>query len=616
MPATHVGCQAGPNATAVEQLNGLASLHTRIRLGQASLADELRLRADTLQLPPGAQVDAQHTRQSLASRTAAVPWTHDFIGTWAGLHIAGRDADGVLWTRQQLAASCVLQCCAGHSSHGGSCASFSLQQLENSGDHLFVARAFSTRRREWKPEFLLHRGPSGEDDSVGTSAKLSANSDPLLAAALGNMGGLETLLVFDVKSASGGGGCVIPVGGAISFRWAPSSHAVLVLKHGGLARLNLHPYPPDATPTQLASWVTALPPSLPHRPRMVLVPGVGAVRRTLWVAHTACRSVAPTGIVFSLAAYSLTDLRLLGHQELHFVGYASKQLGSLDASRTALAFGFKRCTWVYRLAGLHVGPLLFRADGLCRAHLNPDGRFMAGICVTGSRPTVKVLDARDGRCLATVSHRDLCVQTESALTILGAVWGHGGQLLVRSALEDEEDGPHTHCRGHAQRTSLLMETRAVAECGCLRACITAAAACNARCPIKAHSLTASSVAASWVQRAPCIHPLPHFAEHCKHAPQKAAGQAAWCLRCQPQKIWSYIKEGERPAGQCTACCGVSHGYRAWMLASRARGESAAACCCRPAALPASLADVLLALPPAHAPVLSSSSAAVSAVQQL
>ena len=199
MPRKHLGSQAAPDATALEQLDGLASLHARIRLGQASLADELRLEAETLHLPLGADVDAQHTRQSWATQTAAVPWTDNAEGT-DGLHIAGRDAAGGVWSQELPAGGLILECCAGFSSRGGLCATFSLQQHKDSDDHLFVARTFSTRRREWKHEIMLHRGAPGVEDSVGTSVKLSAAGSPLLAAALGNVGGLKTLLVFNVKN--------------------------------------------------------------------------------------------------------------------------------------------------------------------------------------------------------------------------------------------------------------------------------------------------------------------------------------------------------------------------------------------------------------------------------
>ena len=176
---------------------------------------------------------------------------------------------------------------------------------------------------------------------------------------------------------------------------------------------------------------------------MVLIPGVGAIHRTLWVAHTVSLSRplrAPNGIVVSLAAFSPTDLSLRVTQEVHVVGSFSK-LGSLHACRTALAFGFNSCTCVFRLAGPCVGPLLFKAEGLCRAQLNADGCFMAGLCVASDPHAVKVLDATNGRCLATVSHSDLSVGTQSAceLTVLGAVWCSDGQLLIRSALEDRDE---------------------------------------------------------------------------------------------------------------------------------------------------------------------------------
>ena len=179
MPRKHLSSQAGPDATALQRLNALASLNARLRQGQASvsLARKLHLAADDLELDEGEELDAQHARISLASGTAIVPWTCETGGADpAGVLVTSRRADGTLWTRPQSAAGSILQCAVGLCAKSTHCARLTLQappEEDMSEDHLFVARGFSVHRRCWKQEVLLHQGPSAEHDSVGESLRLS-----------------------------------------------------------------------------------------------------------------------------------------------------------------------------------------------------------------------------------------------------------------------------------------------------------------------------------------------------------------------------------------------------------------------------------------------------------
>ena len=431
VPRGHLGSQAAPRATALEQLNGLARQHARVRLGRPSLAGELRLHADELQLQPGAEICAHHTRQSLASRHAVVPWFCDDDET-SGVLVAGRDVNGAAWICEQPAAGGLI--CGGHCNRGRFCATMSLRDTAH-GEHRFVACAFSNRCRRWQPEIELHRCKQCERDDVGESVKLSACSKPLLAAALGRIGGQATLLVADLTQRSG---FVVPVAGATAFRWAPGSHAVLLLKPGGLARLNLHPRPVSV------SWVSPFPAAAHGKPCMVLAPGSG--HRTLWVAHLLAASKTATCV--SLAAIDPGDLSVLSTRELEVTGREGRPCG-LDASRRALALGFMRCTCVYGLSGQQaVGPFLFRAEGLAHGRFSPDGCFLAGLLYVLDIPTrVAVLDARCGSCLATVAASDLGPLSgrRLRLDILSAGWCRGGQLLVKCAVEaPEQDGKDDH----------------------------------------------------------------------------------------------------------------------------------------------------------------------------
>ena len=251
------------------------------------------------------------------------------------------------------------------------------------------------------------------------------------------------MLVFNVKHKAAGG-CVIPVPGATSFRWAPDSpHAVLVLKRGGIACVTVHPYP-HGSPTELVRWVTPFPASLPCKPRLVLAPGLAD--RTLWVLHAT--AVTNGGTCVSLVALRAADLSVRGGQQLEVADVSGHPV-SVDASRQAVALGFRCSTCVYRLAEPHAAALLlFRADALSQAQFSPDGVFIVGLHCDAAERRVLVLNARCGTCVASLASADSYTPADSSISpaIQSAAWSTGNQLVVRivlktgeGAAEDEEE---------------------------------------------------------------------------------------------------------------------------------------------------------------------------------
>ena len=447
MPPEHLASQAPRGSTPLQQLGALQSLHARIRRGKLKPSSDVPVFEATLGLREGSRLVPKAAQLSPDRQRIVVPWL------WEDTEAGGALVVGADWkppaiapaskapdttprpfTRlQPLHAAPTLGCLVAHSPCSRFCASLTLREAPD-GRHAFLAHVFRVRTQQWQPERLLHSGAEECSAALpGSGLQLSQGGDPVLAAALVESGGQAVLLVFGVSQP--GPSLVVDAPGATSFLWLPRrAHAVVLLRPGSVARLELHPLP--AGPVELGCVEAASEASESCRPCMTLATG----NSTLWVAHA-----SEDKAIVSLSAFDAAGLSVLSSCKRNVVAKAC----SLRASRQALAVSCGAGgTCVFAVSGSLVGEQLYCVEALSSACFSADGRFLSGINSVTDFGVIEdwlvVLDARSGESLMRRQMASFFLPRHIfvRLRMWEAAWGadNPGVLYVKGSAKTTMEG--------------------------------------------------------------------------------------------------------------------------------------------------------------------------------
>ena len=216
-----------------QQLDSLAGLHARIRLGQPASSSSVCVQRDVLELQDCHGLNVSASRLSPDGTCAAIfYWPRSARGP--GLVIVGLGADGVEW-QQRLQPSvpsmshdaCFSQC-------GTYCAVISEPLQPTTGLEL-SACVFNMRTRSWgQDRSIAIAGPSASPRRRLSRLSMSSSA-PLLSAVLQ----LEPRMLVVFSLADGSLPVSLAVPETCAFQWVPSSHAVVLLTASRLGRVDL-----------------------------------------------------------------------------------------------------------------------------------------------------------------------------------------------------------------------------------------------------------------------------------------------------------------------------------------------------------------------------------------
>ena len=339
-----------------------------------------------------------------------------------GTCVMGQGIDGATWSCPYPSGIQSRMCATGWTSCGRFCASvmetgtFSAAEgalyPADDGPSL-VARVFDTQQHSWMPELPL----AGLE--LGGSQEVSfADPDaPHVAAVLGcNEDRDDALIIFETRQHR-----FHVLTGLLSSLWLPHTHVLILWEWDRLARLDLQPWPAEAS-TDSLTWVP-FPEASELNSRASLAASPDG--RQLWAARAV--SKLEDGIRVALWVYAAADLSSAGPWRLDIAG--GEEYLALCATHCAVAISFAgRSICVWRLDGPRLlGQLLWRSKPLRGLSFSLDGRWVAGFT---RRATLRVLDMRTGESVARVQRPALCVPKHAGVRV---TWGCpvASKLLVQ-----------------------------------------------------------------------------------------------------------------------------------------------------------------------------------------
>ena len=440
MPAEHLATQG---TSILQQLDALAAVHSRIKLGQPAVVDALHVqRADTQQ---GRDFVILRDSQPSPSGDCAVVFWYSYNREQTTRECAAVFGTGPERWRVPLLASTPSQTqCVGWSRDGRYCTALCQRHEARPGRGLFTS-TFDLAQRCWLQEVPIC--------SLGSfrwwrdiMSGMSVSGDGTLAAALVTVSTLLVFAVFEPFSVS------IPAAGAMSLAWVPGQHVVLVLGQQGLACVHLDPRPvgPVSLTWEQRACVSAEPRRAWthswHGYQQMCVEPDG---RTVWVAHTSpAESLVVMGCdTATLSCVSgphlLAECVYTGHNFRPEVMSVSRQALAVC---TSASYGWQ--IYVHALEGSadrrQLGRRLFVSGEFGSATFSADGRFIVGVDFpdyVGPQDTLVILDARNGDCIASLelvappfNGRD--VETDKLIVRWSA--SDPGQVHVKWVMEDHD----------------------------------------------------------------------------------------------------------------------------------------------------------------------------------
>ena len=393
-PAAHL---ASWGQTSLQQLNAIAGLHFRIRLGQPAITS-LQVRASDLQ-PGGLQpetsgaVEARRCEISPSGIAAIAKWYNA-----RGAYACAVGIGGQAWRCPLDPSTRSHVVCAGWSRDGQRGIVFSLPQ----DVQRICVSTFDLKRRIWRMEQplpLLQPRQWDEGDwrrSGHPSVRFSG--DGLLAASLVER---YVLVVHSMAEATS---LAVPTEGAKAFIWQPGTCVIVLVGRRGLARLELDPLP--AGPVTV-SWVpladNAVHPTLSPACMAFAPEGVLFVACVHGAQSTIIQAFSPDSL--ACLASSVPDTSRAGQAAVWSNCVASMQLCvsrravaiSLPPASTHFSYLNDCRTFLYRRDGVcGIGARICVAEGLQRPSFSPDGYHLLGHLPDRS---IQVLDARNGSFL-------------------------------------------------------------------------------------------------------------------------------------------------------------------------------------------------------------------------
>ena len=438
MPAKHLASQG---TSSLQQLDALAALHDRIKLGQPEAATVLHVQTSDL----GEDCRSLEHWTSLLSPTGACA-----LVFWNSSHqqlhatVAGLGPEGVTWRYPCTPPASSQTLLAAWTPNGSHCAVLTAPLGRATAPAQIHVSSFDAARHCWLPNVSIMDAKAEKAYEVDV---MCVSADGKLAAALLTY---HALLVWEVCGPSG---LCVSAEDAYEWHWA-GSHAIVLVRQASVAVLRLDPFPQG--PVTLC-WVRMLGgcPIVGTAPdgyslcwvRMLggcPIVGIAPDGYSLWAV---CQVRAA---MIKLEAYSISDLACQGTYVMPALAHFALP-GSVHASRQAVAVccgeGSGQCTVVYQRHGRSaLSRQMFVASGLGDVQFSACGRWLAG-SASGGR--VKVLDARTGRTLCSLQPADFWPAYEPSLIPQEsrAAWSicQPDQLLISSCLA-----------GHMGKQSLLL----------------------------------------------------------------------------------------------------------------------------------------------------------------